>query len=94
MGSLLAFPAFLLTECYVNGKNPGSKIPALLSSFLITVNINYFAMIGDYMQNLVGVLFLAVFLYFSIRWFENINNWRKYGVLTVLFLGLNLLTHI
>ncbi|HMK54334.1 MAG TPA: glycosyltransferase family 39 protein [Methanobacteriaceae archaeon] len=94
MGSLLAFPAFFLTECYVKGKNLGSKVPALLSAFLITVNINYFAMISDFMQNLVGVLFLVVFLYLALRWFENINNWHKYGVLTVIFLCLNLLTHI
>lgn len=94
IGSLLVFPAFLLTECYVKGKNIGSKVPALLSAFLVTVNINYFAMIGDFMQNLVGVLFLAVFLYFVLRWFENINHWRKYGVLTVIFLCFNLLTHI
>lgn len=94
LGSLLAFPAYFLTECYTRGKNLGSRVPALLSAFLVTVNINYFAMIGDYMQNLVGVLFLAVFLYLAIRWFEDIQQWEKFGVLTVLFLGLNLLTHI
>lgn len=94
MGSLLAFPAYFLTECYTRGKNVGSRVPALLSAFLVTVNINYFAMIGDYMQNLVGILFLMVFLYFAIRWFENILDWKKFGVLTVLFLVLNLLTHI
>jgi len=94
MGSLLAFPAFFLTECYSRGKNVGSKVPALLSAFMVTLNINYFAMIGDYMQNLVGVLFLSIFLYFAIRWFENITQWKRYGVLTVLFLVLNLLTHI
>lgn len=94
MGSLLAFPAYLLTECYTKDRNIGSKIPALLSAFLITVNVNYFALIGDFMQNLVGVLFLAIFLYFAINWFENINDWKKYGTLTVIFLCLNLLTHI
>jgi hypothetical protein len=94
MGSLLAFPAYFLTECYSRGKNVGSKVPALLSAFMVTVNINYFAMIGDYMQNLVGVLFLSIFLYFAIRWFEDITQWKRYGVLTVLFLVLNLLTHI
>lgn len=97
IGSLLAFPAFFLTECYIrreNGKNIGSKIPALLSAFMVTVNVNYFAMIGDYMQNLVGVLFLSLFLYFAIMWFKDIKQWKKYGVLTVLFLCVNLLTHI
>jgi hypothetical protein len=97
IGSLLVFPAFLLTECYISKKdgiNVGSKIPALLSAFMVTVNVNYFALISNFMQNLVGVLFLSVFLYFAIRWFEDIKQWRKFGVLTVLFLGLNLLTHI
>lgn len=97
MGSLLAFPAFFLTECYSktkNGKIVGSKIPALLSAFMITVNVNYFALIGDFMQNLVGVLFLSIFIYFAIQWFENINDWKKYGVITILLLCINLLTHI
>jgi hypothetical protein len=93
MGSLLVFPAFLLTECY-NNKVKGSKIPALLSAFMITVNVNYFALLGDYLQNLVGVLLLSIFLYLAVKWFEDINHWKKYGVLTVIFLCLNLLTHI
>lgn len=97
MGSLLAFPTFLLTECYIRkekGKRIGSKIPALLGSFMITVNVNYFALLGDFMQNLIGVLFLSIFLYFAIRWFEDTSEWKKYGVLTALFLFINLLTHI
>lgn len=93
MGSLLVFPAFLLTECY-NNKVKGSKIPALLSAFMVTVNVNYFALLGDYLQNLVGVLVLSVFLYFMVRWFEDISHWKRYGVLTVIFLCINLLTHI
>ena len=97
IGSLLTIPAFLLTECYTkqkNGGNVGSKIPALLSAFMVTVNVNYFAMIGNYMQNLVGVLFLSIFLYSAICWFEDIKQWKKYGVLTLLLLCVNLLTHI
>jgi len=94
MGSLLVLPVYLLTECYTKEKVGGSKIPALLSAFMVTVNVNYFALIGDFLQNLVGVLLLAVFLYFAVMWFADINNWRKYGVLTVIFLCLNLLTHI
>ncbi len=94
MGSLLVLPAYFLTECYTKEKVGGSKIPALLSAFMVTVNINYFALIGDFLQNLVGVLLLAVFLYFAVMWFADSNKWRKYGVLTVLFLCLNLLTHI
>jgi hypothetical protein len=94
MGSLLVVPAFLLTECYTKEKVGGSKIPALLSAFMVTVNVNYFAMLGDFLQNLVGVLLLSMFLYFVVMWFADIKKWRKYGVLTVLFLCLNLLTHI
>jgi len=94
LGSLMAFPAYLLTQCYINKKGVGSKIPALLAAFLITVNINYFAMVGNFMQNLVGVVFLTFFMYFLVKWLENISNWKKYGVLAALFLGLNLLTHI
>lgn len=97
IGSFLTIPAFLLTEFYTktkNGGNIGSKIPALLSAFMVTVNVNYFAMIGNYMQNLVGVLFLSVFIYFAICWFEDIKQWKRYGVLTLLLLCVNLLTHI
>ncbi|NYB51925.1 MAG: glycosyltransferase family 39 protein [Methanobacteriaceae archaeon] len=97
IGSLLAFPAFKLTELYrreKNGKILGSRIPALLSAFMVTINVNYFALIGNYMQNLVGVLFLSIFFYYVIKWFEDIENWKKYGALTILFLGINLLTHI
>ncbi|WP_394700773.1 glycosyltransferase family 39 protein [uncultured Methanobacterium sp.] len=94
MGSLMVLPAYLLTECYTKEKVGGSKIPALLSAFMVTVNVNYFALIGDFLQNLVGVLLLVVFLYFAVMWFADSKNWRKYGVLTVIFLCLNLLTHI
>ena len=97
IGSLLVFPAYFITESYVrkkNGKILGSKVPALLSAFLITVNVNYFSLITNFMQNLVGVLFLSLFLYFAIKWFENIQDWKKYGIITVLLLGANLFTHI
>jgi hypothetical protein len=94
MGSLLVFPAYLLTECYTLEKVGGSKIPALLSAFMVTVNVNYFALLGDFLQNLIGILLLSVFLYFAVMWFADIKDWRKYGVLTVLFLCINLLTHI
>ena len=94
MGSLLVFPAYLLTECYTREKVNGSKIPALLSAFMVTVNVNYFALLGDFLQNLIGILLLSVFLYFAVMWFADIKDWRKYGVLTVLFLCINLLTHI
>ena len=94
IGSLMAFPAFLLTELYSKKKELGSKIPALLAAFMVTVNVNYFAMIGDYMQNLVGVFFLLLLLYFAINWFENSRQWRKFGVLTIILLICNVLTHI
>jgi len=94
IGSLMAFPAFLLTEFYSKKKDLGSKFPALLAAFMITVNINYFAMIGDFMQNLVGVFFLLLLLYFAIKWFENSSQWQKFGVITLILLICNVLTHI
>jgi len=91
IGSLMVFPAFLLTEIF--NKN-GSKVPALLSGFLITVNVSYFAMIGDFMQNLVGVFFLLWLLYFLVKWLEDTKNWKKYGIITLLLLAFSVLTHV
>lgn len=90
-GSLMVFPAFFLTEIF--NKN-GSKVPALLSAFLITVNVSYFALIGDFMQNLVGVLFLLLLIYFTVKWLENTRNWKKYGTITLFLLVCSILTHI
>ncbi len=90
-GSLMVFPAFFLTEIF--NKN-GSKVPALLSAFLITVNVSYFAMIGDFMQNLVGVFFLLLLIYFTVKWLENTRNWKKYGTIALFFLVCSILTHI
>lgn len=90
-GSLMAFPAFFLTETF--NKN-GSKVPALLSAFLITINAAYFSMIGDFMQNLVGVFFLLLLLYFMVKWLENTSNWKKYGIITIFLLVCSILTHI
>jgi hypothetical protein len=91
IGSLMVFPAFFLTEIF--NKN-GSKVPALLSGFLITVNVSYFAMIGDFMQNLVGVFFLLWLLYFLVKWLEDTKNWKKYGIITLLLLAFSVLTHV
>ena len=77
IGSLMVFPAFLLTEMFSEKQNIESKIPALLSAFLITVNTFYFQMIGDFMQNLVGVLFLLLLLYFAVKWLENPKNGKN-----------------
>ena len=90
-GSLMVFPAFFLTEIF--NKN-GSKVPAILSAFLITVNASYFAMIGDFMQNLVGVLFLLLLIYFTVKWLEDTRNWKKYGTVAMLLLFCSILTHI
>ena len=38
IGSLMAFPAFFLTQMFSKKLNTESKIPALLSAFLITIN--------------------------------------------------------
>jgi hypothetical protein len=94
IGSLMAFPAFLLTEMFSRKLNVESKVPALLSAFLITVNTFYFQMIGDFMQNLVGVFFLLILLYFAVKWLENPKKWKKYGTLTVILLVCNIFTHI
>lgn len=94
IGSLMAFPAFFLTEIFSKKLNVESKVPALLSAFLITVNPFYFGMIGDFMQNLVGVFFLLLLLYFAVKWFENTKEWKKYGVITIILLLCNIFTHI
>ncbi|MCK9150715.1 hypothetical protein [Methanobacterium alcaliphilum] len=98
-GAVLAFPAFYLTELYFKNKNEvskSSKAPALLSAFLITVNVNYFSMVGSYgiLQNLVGVFFLVLMLYFAIKWMENSPKNKKFGVITIILLACNMLTHI
>lgn len=94
VGSLMAFPAFLLTEMFSEKLDIVSKIPALLSAFLITVNIFYFQMIGDFMQNLVGVFFLLLLIYFAVKWLENPEEWKKYGTLAIAILLCNIFTHI
>ncbi len=94
IGSLMAFPAFFLTEIFSKKMNMESKVPALLSAFLITINTFYFQMIGDFMQNLVGVFFLLLLLYFAVKWLENPQKWKRYGTLTVVILVCNIFTHI
>ena len=94
IGSLMAFPAYLLTKMFSKEFKIESKVPALLSAFMITVNPFYFQMIGDFMQNLVGVFFLLFLLYFAVKWFENTKEWKKYGILTVILLICSIFTHI
>ena len=94
VGSLMAFPAFLLTEMFSEKLDIESKIPALLSAFLITVNIFYFQLIGDFMQNLVGVFFLLLLIYFTVKWMQNPEEWKKYGTLAIAILLCNIFTHI
>ncbi|MGZ7160114.1 MAG: hypothetical protein ACXVHR_06555, partial [Methanobacterium sp.] len=60
MGSLMVFPAYFLTQIFSKKLKVESKVPALLSAFLITINPFYFQMIGDFMQNLIGALFLLL----------------------------------
>ncbi len=94
IGSLMAFPAYFLTETFRKKINIDSKVPALLSAFLMTVNPFYFSMIGDFMQNLIGVFFLLLLMYFAVKWFENTKEWKKYGILTLILLLCCIFTHI
>ena len=94
IGSLMVFPAYFLTEIFRKKIELETKVPALLSAFLITINISYFQMIGDFMQNLVGVLFLLLLIYFTVQWLENISKWRKYGTISIIMLLCSILTHI
>ena len=93
IGSLMVFPAYYLTEMFSKKMESESRISALLAAFLITVNPFYFALIGDFMQNLVGVSFLLLLMYFAVKWFENTKKW-KYGVLTIILLVCSIFTHI
>jgi hypothetical protein len=92
--SMMAFPVFFLTETFSKKIGVESKIPSLLSSFLITVNIFCFRMIEDFMQNLAGVFFILWFIYFAIHWFENLHEWKKYGILTFVFLLCSFFSHV
>ena len=94
IGSLMVFPAYFLTETFSNKLDFKSKVPALLSAFLIAINVSYFQMIGDVMQNLAGVFFLLLLIYFNLKWLENTKKWHKYGVITLILLLCNILTHI
>ncbi len=94
IGSLMVFPAYFLTETFSNKLDFKSKVPALLSAFLIAINVSYFQMIGDFMQNLAGVFFLLLLIYFNVKWLENTKKWHKYGVITLILLLCNILTHI
>lgn len=94
LGSLMIVPAFLLTKFFLEKKDIKSKIPAFLSAFLMIVNPFYFQMIGDFMQNLIGVLFLLFLIYFSVRWMDNMGKWKKYGTLTIAMLICSILTHL
>jgi hypothetical protein len=94
VGSLMAIPAYFLTETFKGKMNIDSKVPALLAAFLMVINPFYFQMIGDFMQNLVGVLFLLLLLYFAVKWFENTKEWKKYGILTLIMVVCSIFTHI
>jgi len=92
--SMMAFPVFFLTEMFSKKIGVESKIPSLLSSFLITVNVFCFRMIEDFMQNLAGVFFILWFIYFAIKWFENLREWKKYGIFTLVFFLCSFFSHV
>lgn len=94
IGSLMAIPAYFLTEIFSKKLKHASKVPALLGAFLITANVSYFQMLGDFMQNLVGVFFLLLLIYYTVKWLENSQKWRKYGVISIILLLCSIATHI
>ncbi|MHA1732514.1 MAG: ArnT family glycosyltransferase [Promethearchaeota archaeon] len=94
IGALMAVPAFLVVETFTRDAGVESKVPALLCSFLIPVNVYCFRMIEDFMQNLAGVFFLLWFVYFGVRWFEDMGQWKKFGIPTVVFLACTVFTHV
>ncbi|OLS13122.1 MAG: Uncharacterized protein RBG13Loki_3250 [Promethearchaeota archaeon CR_4] len=60
----------------------------------MSVNVYTLRMVEDFMQNLAGVFFLLYSMYFSTKWFENMREWKKNGLLTALFLVCSIATHV
>ncbi len=94
IASLIAIPAFFLTRLVLDKTEMENNIICLLSAFLITVNVYCYRLIEDFMKNHAGIFFLLCFIYFAILWFEDLNKWKSYGILTGIFFSCTFLTHI
>jgi len=94
ISALMAIPAFFLTRLFIQKLDFENDIPALLAAFLITINVYVFRMIEDFMKNLAGVFFLLCFVYFTVKWFEDIKNWKINAPLMGLFFILTFFTHV
>ncbi|MDR3223702.1 MAG: glycosyltransferase family 39 protein [Methanobrevibacter sp.] len=90
-GSLMAVLAYFICKDIL-GEN-SSKIPPTVAAFLMVVNVMYFTLIEDLIQNLIGTLLFLIFLYVFIKWLNNIKN-KKYGLITFILICLNVFTHI
>ncbi|TFG00396.1 MAG: hypothetical protein EU541_02390 [Promethearchaeota archaeon] len=94
IASLMTIPAFFLTRLFTEKANVENNIICLLSAFLISINIYCYRLIEDFMKNLAGVFFLLCYIYFLVRWFEDLKNWKIYGVLTGIFFTATFFTHV
>jgi len=94
ISAAIAIPAFFLTETFTEKMEIESKVPSLLAAFLVSINVYNFRMIEDFMQQVGATFFLLWFIYFAVRWFEDIRSWKRNGILTGIFLVCTIFTHI
>ncbi len=73
-----------------------SRIASILSTILFSLNFQMFRLLGDFMKNSIGLLWLNLFIYLSLKFFMDQEDLRKKSsiVLLILALFLALLTHI
>lgn len=94
IAAAMAIPAYYLTGIFTEKVGIESKIPCLLSAFLITFNVYCLRMIEDFMQNLAGTFFILVFLYFTTKWFENMKQLYPNGILAFLAFTCAIFCHV
>ncbi|MHA1309357.1 MAG: hypothetical protein ACTSQO_00390 [Candidatus Helarchaeota archaeon] len=90
--SLIPLPTFFIIR-----KITKNNIAALFGAFVSTFNPLLFRMMGDFVKNSVGVLFMLCFTYFFIITCEKKHSLKKsilYYGLSLLFLILTIFTHI
>ncbi|MHA1866853.1 MAG: hypothetical protein ACTSXD_02175, partial [Candidatus Heimdallarchaeaceae archaeon] len=94
ISSLIAVPTFLILNHILEKKHSHSTIFSLLGSFLSVFNWYYLRMIEDFMQNLAGVFFLLLFLYFFILTLEESFIQKKNVFLAFFSFILTIATHL